>query len=97
MAYRISKSSIDHIAEVLPDAYVLNNDGKVVELVTVDQTEQAAYPVAVAVEEENIDQYRKEKRQRLIDEVREVQSFKPNVRKRVLCAIVNDAVNSILA
>lgn len=43
----------------------------------------------------NIDDYRKAKREQLLAEVREIQSFKSTVSKRVLYAIVNGAVNSI--
>ena len=95
MAYRISKSDIENIADVLPDAYVLDDDGKTVELVLQgDVDPQTAVPIAVVIDEEVIEEYRKEKRQQLINEVREVQSYKCNVKKRVLCAIINNAVNN---
>ena len=96
MPYRISKSDIEKIADVLPDAYVLENGGETVELVlqgVVDPT--TANPIAQVIDEEKLEEYRKAKRQQLINEVREVQSFKPNVKKRVLSAIVNNAVRSI--
>jgi hypothetical protein len=51
--------------------------------------------LAQAIDEEKIEDYLKTKRQQLIEEVREIQSFKASVEKRVLCAIVNDAVRSI--
>ncbi len=95
MAYRISTSDIENIADVLPDAYVLDDDGKTVELVLQgDVDPQTAVPIAVIIDEEIIEEYRKEKRQQLINEVREVQSYKCNVKKRVLCAIINNAVNN---
>ena len=95
MPYRISKSDIENIADVLPDAYVLDDNGKTVELVLQGSVDpQTAVSIAVVVDEDNIEQYRKEKRQQLINEVREVQSFKCNVKKRVLCAIINNAVNN---
>jgi len=95
MPYRISKSDIENIADVLPDAYVLDDDGKTVELVLQgDVDPQTAVPIAVVIDEEVIEEYRKEKRQQLINEVREVQSYKCNVKKRVLCAIINNAVNN---
>ena len=98
MAYRISKSDIEHIAAVLPDAYVLDDDGKRVEIVLQGGVDpKSAMPLVVAVNEENVDEYRKQTRQQLLNEVREVRSFKANMKKRVLCRIVNDAVNSINA
>ena len=96
MPYRISRADIDNIADILPDAYVLADDGKTVEIVlqgSVDR--QTAAQIFSVVNEDNIEEYRKERRQQFLDEVREVQSFKTNVKKRVLCAIINDAINSI--
>ena len=95
MPYRISKADIENIADVLPDAYVLDDNGKTVELVLQGSVDpKTAVSIALVVDEEKIDEYRKEKRQQLINEVREVQSFKCNVKKRVLCAIINNAVNN---
>ena len=54
-----------------------------------------ANPIAHAVNEENIEEYQKAKRLQLIEEVREIQSFKASVDKHVLCAIVNDAIRVI--
>lgn len=96
MPYRISKADIDNIADILPDAYVLTDGGETVEIVlqgSIDR--QTAAQICSVVNEDNIEEYRKERRQQFLDEVREVQSFKTNVKKRVLCAIVNDAINSI--
>ena len=96
MSYRISKSDIELIADVLPDAYVLDDNGETVELVlqgTVDP--KSGNCIATVVNEEKLDEYRKARRQQLLAEVREVQSFKTNVKKRVLYAIINDACNSI--
>lgn len=96
MPYRISKSDIKKIADVLPDAYVLENGGSSVEIVlqgAVDPT--TANPIAEIVEEDALEEYRKVKRQQLINEVQEIQSFNTNVKKRVLAAIVNDAVRCI--
>lgn len=92
MPYRISISDIKRIADVLPDAYVIENGGETVELVlqgVVDPT--TANPIAYVINED----YQKAKRLQLIEEVREIQSFKSSVKKRVLCAIVNDAIHSI--
>lgn len=92
MAYRISISDIKRIADVLPDAYVIENGDETVELVlqgAVDPT--TANPIAYIINED----YQKAKRLQLIEEVREIQSFKSSVKKRVLCAIVNDAVHRI--
>ena len=95
MPYRISKADIENIADVLPDAYVLDDNGKTVELVLQGSVDpKTAVPIAIVINEDNIDEYRREKRQQLINEVREVQSFKCNVKKRVLCAIINNAVNN---
>ena len=96
MPYRISKSDINKIADVLPDAYVIENGGETVEIVlqgAVDPT--TANPIVHVINEKNIDEYQKAKRQQFIEEVREIQSFKSSVMKRVLCAIVNDAVHRI--
>jgi hypothetical protein len=96
MPYRISRSDINRIADVLPDAYVIENGDETVELVlqgAVDRT--TANPIAHAINEENIEEYQKAKRLQLIEEVREIQSFKASVEKRVLCAIVNDAIRVI--
>ncbi len=96
MPYRISKSDIELIADVLPDAYVLDDNGETVELVlqgTVDP--KSGNCIATVVNEENLDEYRKARRQQLLAEVREIQSFKTNTKKRVLYAIINDACNSI--
>jgi len=96
MPYRISISDIKRIADVLPDAYVIENGGETVELVlqgAVDPT--TANPIAHVINEKNIEEYQKAKRLQLIEEVREIQSFKSSVKKRVLCAIVNDAIHSI--
>ncbi len=96
MSYRISKSDIKRIADVLPDAYVIENGSETVELVlqgAVDPT--TANPIAYIINEKNIDEYQKAKRLQFIEEVREIQSFKSSVKKRVLCAIVNDAVHRI--
>ncbi len=96
MPYRISKSDINRIADVLPDAYVIENGGETVEIVlqgVVDPT--TANPIAHVINEKNIDEYQKAKRLQFIEEVREIQSFKSSVKKRVLCAIVNDAVHRI--
>lgn len=96
MPYRIHKSDIQKIAEVLPDAYVLDEHDDTVELVLQGNTDPTTVmPIAHAVNEDGLEEYRKVKRQQLIDEVREVQSFNTNVKKRVLTAIVNDAVRSI--
>jgi len=96
MPYRISKSDIENIADVLPDAYVLDDNGKTVELVLQGSVDpKTAASIAVVVDEEKIDEYRKEKRQQLIEEVREVQSYtRCDIKKRVLCAIINNAVNN---
>ena len=92
MAYRISKNDFENIAEVLPDAYILDDNGDTIELVLQGVVDpQTANPIAIVVDEE----YRKTKRQQLINEVREVLSFKTSVKKRVLCRLINDAVNSI--
>jgi hypothetical protein len=96
MPYRISKADIEKIADVLPDAYIIENGGESVDLVlqgSVDPT--SVNLLAQAIDEEKIEDYLKTKRQQLIEEVREIQSFKASVEKRVLCAIVNDAVRSI--
>lgn len=96
MPYRIRKRDIEKIADVLPDAYVIENGGDTVELVLQGNTDPTtATPIAHAVDEGELEEYRKAKRQQLIDEVREVQSFNTNVKKRVLAAIVNDAIRSI--
>ena len=96
MPYRIRKSDIDRIADVIPDAYVIDNAGDTVELVLQGNTDpQTVFPVAQAFNEDRIDEYRKAKKQQLIDEVQEIQSFNTNVKKRVLAAIVNDAIRSI--
>ena len=61
-----------------------------------DQCTAAAILVlAEAIDEEKLDDYRKAKRQQLIDEVQEIRSFDSCVKKRVLAAIVNDAVRSV--
>ena len=96
MPYRISKSDIKKIADVLPDAYVIENGNETVEIVlqgAVDPT--TANPIVYVINEKNIDEYQKAKRLQFIEEVREIQSFKSSVKKRVLCAIVNDAVHRI--
>jgi len=96
MPYRISISDFKRIADVLPDAYVIENGNETVELVlqgAVDPT--TANPIAHVINEKNIEEYQRAKRLQLIEEVREIQSFKSSVRKRVLCAIINDAVHSI--
>ena len=96
MPYRISKADIDKIADILPDAYVLDDNGETVEVVLQGAIDsQTAAKIFSVVNEDNIEEYRKARRQQFLDEVREVQSFKTNVKKRALCAIVNDAVNSI--
>ena len=96
MPYRISKSDIENIADILPDAYVLDDNGRTVELVLQGAVDpQTAAHVCSIVNEDNIEEYRKERRQQFLDEVREVQSFSTSLKKRVLCAIVNDAINSI--
>lgn len=96
MPYRIRKKDIEKIADVLPDAYVIEDGGNTVELVLQGHTDpKTATPIAHAVDEGVLEEYRKAKRQQLIDEVREVQSFNTNVKKRVLAAIVNDAIRSI--
>lgn len=96
MPYRISKADIDNIADILPDAYVLDDNGKTVEIVLQGSIDcQSAAQICSVVNEDNIEEYRKVRRQQFLDEVREVQSFKTNVKRRVLCAIVNDAINSI--
>ena len=96
MPYRISKRDIERIAEVLPDAYIIENGGDSVELVLHSAVDpQTATPIAEVIPEEKIDEYSQTKRQQLIDEVREIQSFKTSVHKRVLAALVNDAVRSI--
>ncbi|KKL85695.1 hypothetical protein LCGC14_1952130 [marine sediment metagenome] len=92
MAYRISKHDFENIADVLPDAYILDDNGNTIELVLQGVVDpQTANPIATIIDEE----YRKEKRQQFINEVREVLSFKTSVKKRALCAIINDAVNSL--
>lgn len=96
MSYRISKSDFKRIADVLPDAYVIENGSETVEIVlqgAVDPT--TANPIAYVINEKNLDEYQKAKRLQFIEEVREIQSFKSSVKKRVLCAIVNDAVHRI--
>lgn len=96
MAYRISKADIKNIADILPDAYVLDDNGETVELVIQGSVDpQSAAQIIHVVDEDSIDQYKKNKRQQFLDEVREVRSFKTNVKKRALCAIINDAINSI--
>lgn len=96
MPYRISKADINHIAEILPDAYVLGENGETIELVVQGAVDpQTALPVAVAINEDNIDEYRKNKRRELLEEVRQVQAVKTNVKKRVLSAIVNNAIRSM--
>lgn len=96
MPYRIRKKDIEKIADVLPDAYVLENGGDTVELVLQGHTDPTtATPIAQAVKEGELEEYRKAKRQQLIDEVQEIQSFNANVKKRVLVAIVNNAVRTI--
>ena len=96
MPYRISKSDIENIADILPDAYVLDNNGDTVEIVIQGAVDpQTAAQICSVVNEDIIEEYRRERRQQFLDEIREVQSFKTNVKKRVLCAIVNDAINSI--
>lgn len=96
MSYRISKTAIKNIAEVLPDAFVIENGNDVVELVLQGEVDPSAVsPIAIVVDEDSIDEYRKTKRQQFIDEVREVQSLKHNISKRVLSSIVNSAIRSI--
>ena len=96
MPYRISKQDIERIADVLPDAYVLENGGDSVELVLHSHMDpQTATPIAEVIPEEKVEEYSKNVRQQLIEEVREIQSYKCSVQKRVLYAIVNDAVRSI--
>lgn len=94
--YRISKADIENIADILPDAYVLDDKGDTVELVlqgTVDP--QTAACICTAINEDSLEEYRRERRQQYLDEVREIQSFSRSVKKRALYTIVNDAINSI--
>ena len=84
------------IADVLPDAYILENGEESMELVLqghVDPT--TVNPIARVINEESVDEYQRVKRRQLIEEIREVQSYKTSVPKRVLCAIVNQALRSI--
>lgn len=93
MPYRISRSDINRIADVLPDAYVINEGDTAMELVlqgNVDPT--TANPIAHVVKEDYVQE--KAKKQQLIEEVREIQSMK-TIKKRVLYAILNDAIYSI--
>ena len=94
--YRISKSDIENIADILPDAYVLDDKGLTVELVLQGSVDpQTAAQIFTVINEDNIEEYRRERRQQFLDEVREIQSFSRNVQRRVLYTIVNDAINSI--
>jgi hypothetical protein len=96
MPYRISKSCIRKIADVLPDAYLLENGDESVEVVLQGYVDpKTATSIVEAIDEDKLDEYRKAKRQQLIDEVEEIRSFNASVKKRVLAAIVNDAVRSI--
>lgn len=90
MPYQVTRTDIENIVSVLPDA-VMDDTGDIV----IIQDRENCQPVMVAVNLERVEEERKAKRQQLLQEVREVQSFKANVKKRVLCAIVNNAINSI--
>jgi len=97
MPYRISKTDIENIADILPDAYVIEiNDDSLDLVIKGDVDRKSAARIFSGINEDKFDSYRKERRQQFLDEVHEVRSFKPNVKKRVLCAIVNDAINSIV-